>query len=210
MDVSRELPVDIDEAFNEASWLGIELDDRSNRLALWFDVLTLPAEPDRDPSRRVTLHLSGVHRFVASLRFARWDDDTAQAEQCSMLTLPDVVRSFGGKPIYGWNFFDTADSTWARWANRLSLDVAWIPGEGLHSIDLFQEGSLDGSSAHLDFRAWFDRMTAYTVDGTEIPLTTLAEDGRRWWEGLHAGDPRTFNAGIYPLAGSANDKPEAP
>jgi hypothetical protein len=205
-----ELPPDLDVAFNEASWLGVELDGQEHRLALWFDVLTLPAEPGREGSAQVTLHLSGVHRFVASLRFARWDDDTARAEQCSMLDLPDVLRSFGGASIYGWEFFDTADAVWAGWADRLSLDVEWIAGEGAHSIDLFQERGDHGTAKHLDFRAWFDGLTAYDLDGTEIPLVDLARGGRRWWDGLYAGDPRTANVGIYPLTGNVDDESGAP
>ena len=195
-----ELPPNIDVALNEASWLGVELDTREHRLAIWFDVLTLPAESDRNDNQRVTLFLTDVHRFVASHRLARWDDDDARAEPCTTTELPRVVRDFGRAPVYGWEFFDTPDSKWARWADRLSLDVRWMAGEGTHSIDLFQEGRRDGQDRHLDFRAWFERVTAYDLDGNEIPLNELAEGGRRWWDGLRSGDERTANVGIYPLS----------
>lgn len=49
-----------------------------------------------------------------------------------------------------------------------------MPGEGAHSVDLFQDGRHDGRDRHLDLRAWCDRLSGYRLDGSEIPLTELA------------------------------------
>jgi hypothetical protein len=202
---NAELPDNIGVALNEASWWGVNVDGDGRRIGLGFDVLTLPEGPGGSGRGRVTLLLVDVRRFAVSHRFARWDDDNVSAEPCTEEEFPTVLRWFGGAPVYGWEFFDTPDVEWQRWADRLSLDVRWIDGPGSHTIELFQEGRRDDQDRHLDFRAWFDRLEIYDTDLQRIPLDEFVAGGKRWWDGLYAGDQRTATAGIYPLTGQTRD-----
>ena len=116
-----------------------------------------------------------------------------------MAGLSQVVRSFGGCPVYGRNFFDRTDDDFEKWSSRLSLDLVWPPGGQEHSIQLFQEGIetnalvLDPNNAgrNLDLRLWFDAVEAFTPSGDRVPLGEVAAGGRRWWTAMREGDPRT-------------------
>ena len=154
---------------------------------------------------RITVVFRDVQRFVVSYRPSRWDDDGIAAVTCTKEDLPAVLHSFGGAPIYGWEFFDTPEAAWARWSNRLSLDEQWQAGRGSHTLELFQEGRREGHDEILEFRAWFDRVEIYDVERRPIPLDEFAADGKRWWDGLHAGDARTASAGIYPKKSEGRD-----
>lgn len=37
--------------------------------------------------------------------------------------LDAAVRSFGGCPVYGWEFVDPPAGSWASWRDRVSLDA---------------------------------------------------------------------------------------
>ena len=67
-----------------------------------------------------------------------------------------------------------------------------------HVLDVFQAG---GSAAprHLDLRVWFRYLSIHTPVGDSISLADFVASGVRWWDGLHAGDPRTSGSGILPL-----------
>ena len=49
-------------------------------------------------------------------------------------------------------------------------------------------------------RLWWDEITVTGPEGDEIPFDEFTAAGVRWWDGLHAGDPRTEGHGIYVLA----------
>ncbi|MEZ5244969.1 MAG: hypothetical protein R2707_07725 [Acidimicrobiales bacterium] len=174
------------------------VDADRRRIALAFDVLTLPAGSGGSGHEKVSVVLVDVDRVVASHRLGRWDDDEAVVLPFGHSELSAVVRAFGGSSVYGWEFFDTPDEHWTRWSNRLSLDEQWTPGVSAHTIELFQEGHIDGSDHHLDFRAWFDRLEVHAEDGRPISLDEFAAGGKRWWDAMNAGDVRTSSAGIYP------------
>lgn len=182
-------------ALNEATLVGFDVSQEQCRAVLTFEVLSLP--PDDGPSPadpRVLIHLSSVGRMAASLHQGHWDDPEAKAIPLTLESLIPVVESFRA-PVYGWEFIDIPDS-FARWSNRLSLDEH-LPGGGLnHSITLFQEGP----DRHLDLCIWFDSLRIFRPDGTEISLDDFAAAGKRWWDGLSAGDPRTQGHGIIPGA----------
>jgi hypothetical protein len=49
-------------------------------------------------------------------------------------------------------------------------------------------------------RLWWDEITVTGPEGDEIPFDEFTAAGRRWWDGLYAGDPRTADGGISLLA----------
>ena len=181
-------------ALNEATLLGAEVSRERRQAAVTFAVLSLPddgAEPPEDS--RVSLSLSRVGRVVASLRRSRWDDDSASAVPFSLGDLLATVQSFGGSPVYGWEFIDI-EKGFAGWSGRLSLDERLGEGGDTHSLTIFQEGV----DRHLDVRIWFDHLRVLRPDHTEIPVEDFIAGGKRWWDGLYSGDPRTRGAGIIP------------
>jgi hypothetical protein len=157
------LPTTIDIALNEATWLDAVVDRNRRQVAPAFDVLTLPQGSGGSGHLRVSLVLKGVHRFVASHRLGRWDDDDAAVLPYAPSDLSAVVRAFGGVPVYGWEFFDTSDEQWRRWSKRLSPDERWGSGASSYTVELFQEGHIDGSDHHLDYR----RVAAAILRSTE-------------------------------------------
>lgn len=190
-------------ALNEAAWLGISINEESHQVALGFRVLALPADSSaqRDDTI-VTLLLSGVTRIAASLRSGRWDDPRAEVMPLTIELLPEVVRSFGGSPIYGWDFIDPAEDAWRDWRNRLSFDATVSDVPSAQVIELFQESG-SGVARHLDFRAWFGELQVFDDHRNEIALEEFIAAGVRWWEGLHAGDPQTQGHGIVSGARSS-------
>ncbi|NUQ67012.1 MAG: hypothetical protein HUU18_01870 [Phycisphaerales bacterium] len=181
-------------ALNEAALLGAEVIQDRRCAAITFAVLSLPLDGAPPPvDSRVSLVLVQVGRVVASLRNARWDDDQAPAVPFALAELLKTVQSFGGQPVYGWKFIDTDDG-YERWANRLSLDERFDGGSKQHSITLFQEGY----ERHLDLRLWFGGLRIFRPDRTEIAIGEFVAAGKRWWDGLYSGDPRTRGSGIYP------------
>ena len=183
-------------ALNEATLLGVEMQPSTCRAAATFSVLALPeGDGPAAEDRRVQFVFERVGRVAASLRPGNWDDPDAQPIPFAVEELLRVVRSFGGLPIYGWEFFDIADAELARWGRRLSLDWRGECGGVEHSLCLFQEGH----DRHLDLCLWFDRFVIRDPAGREIGLEEFTEAGQRWWEAFHNHDPRTFGSGMAPL-----------
>ncbi len=192
MDLDTKMGIGV--ALNEAKLLGVEVDRERRIAAITFSVLALPADgaPPRNDSR-VSMVLEQVGRVVASLRNAHWNDDRAPAVPMSLEELFNTVQSFGGLPVYGWEFIDT-EQGYEGWENRTSLDESIDGGSMLHSMMLFQEGH----DRHLDLRIWFGGLRVYRPDYTEIPLQEFIGAGKRWWDGLFSGDPRCQGHGIVP------------
>ncbi len=185
-------------ALNEATWIGISVDTTARRARLLLDVLSLPQDGPAPPECPVVLTLDRVSRIAASLRKGRWDDAEAQVTPLALDDLDAAVRSFGGCPIYGWEFFDPPAESWLHWRERLSLDARLAREESPHVIDLFQEGG-SAEPRHLDLRIWFELLRVTTPDERDIPLSGFIASGVRWWDGLHSGDHRTGGKGIFPL-----------
>ncbi|MEU6787743.1 hypothetical protein ABZ912_51865 [Nonomuraea angiospora] len=183
-------------ALNEAAWLGIDVDVASMRATVLFDVLALPAEGPASDETNIALLLDGVSRVAASLRNGWWDDADATVEVLSLPGLDTAVRDFGGNSIYGWEFIDPPEESWAGWRERLSLDANLSEDPAPHVLDLFQEGG--GGPRHLDLRVWFRELRVRRGAGEEVPVQEFIDGGVRWWDGLYAGDPRTTGKGIIP------------
>lgn len=181
-------------ALNEAAWLGIDIDAEGTRVEVLLSVLTLPAESSAPDDTNVVLRLDGVGRVAASLRKGRWDDTGATIEPLSLPALETAVRDFGGNPVYGWEFIDPPEESWADWSDRLSLDANLSNEPAPRVLELFQEGG----TRHLDFRIWFQDLRIYRGTGEGVPLQEFIDGGVRWWDGLYAGDPRTGGNGIIP------------
>jgi hypothetical protein len=197
VELSEEQRHGLNVALNEATWLGIDVDQTGDRAAVFVEALTLPAEGPAPQDTAAALVLTGVSRIAASLRHGWWNDADAEIEQVALADLDTVVRSFGGCPIYGWEFIDPPEESWASWRDRLSLDTALSSEPAPHVLDLFQEGG-SGNRRHLDLRVWFRDLHIMRRTGEHIALQEFIDGGLRWWDGLHAGDPRTDGKGIVP------------
>jgi hypothetical protein len=186
-------------ALNEADVLGVEVAPYSRVAGVTFRVLALSEAGSEPSDRRVQFRFSPVGRVAASLREGHWDDATAPVVPVALEALLPTVQSFGGLPIYGWEFFDCHERDLPRLANRLSLD--WTSGtDGLsHSISLFQ----DGGNRILDLYLWFDSLEIRDPEDRPIPLASFIAAGKRWWDAFYAGDERTKGHGMVPLRNSA-------
>jgi hypothetical protein len=188
-------------ALNEATLVGLELDPARRLANATFAVLTLREEGPPPEDCRVQILFWPVGRLAASLRLGRWDDPDAEVVPFTVEELLSVVQSFGGLPIYGWECIDLHDEELAKWGDRLSLDHRAGTAGMSHSILLFQEGH----DRHLDILLWFDKLQVRTPDGSEIPLSDFTAAGKRWWDGLYSGDPRTQGYGIFPCGSESNE-----
>ena len=194
----------LDVALNEADLLGVEVNPARRIAAATFRVLTLPVDGPPPEDSRVQILFRPVGRIVASLRNGRWDDAAAEVVPFEVTDLLPVVQRFGGRPIYGWEFFDVHDKELSRWGQRLSLD--WRSGsDGVsRSVTVFQE-SARHADQHLDVCIWFDELEVRRPDGSVLSLEEFAAGGKRWWDAMYAGDKRTQGAGIIPAAPNGGD-----
>ena len=182
-------------ALNEATLLHVEISEPTRTARIRFAALSIGVN-ESTASASVTLVLHPVGRVVASLREGRWDDPGAAVTPFALTQLPTVLKSFGGLPVYGWEFFDTAGKELALWGARLSLD--WQSegrGGNTHSLALFQ----DGHTRHLDLCFYFDELEIENDAGQHVPLDVFVAGGQRWWEAFRDGDPRTRDSGMFPL-----------
>jgi hypothetical protein len=182
-------------ALNEADLLGIAIDTAKRLAVATFRVLTLPESGPVPDDRRVQMRFSPVGRIAASLRDGPWDDPHAAVVPFEVTKLPEVVQSFGGLAISGWEFFDIHEPALEQWGGRLSLDWRSDDAGLAHSICLYQ----DAGTRILDFCLWFDRLEIRAQGVTPIPLGEFIDGGKRWWHALYAGDPRAADFGIVPL-----------
>jgi hypothetical protein len=187
-------------ALNEATWAAISVDTTVRQARLLLDVLSFPAGGGTTGDSRVVVAVNQVGRVAASLRMGWWNDDAAEVIPLEVAGLDATVRSFGGCPIYGWQFIDPPEDSWSSWRGRLSLDARLGPGESPHVVDLFQEGG-SAQPRHLDLRIWFTQIRITTLDDRDIPLPEFIASGVRWWDALYAGDARARGKGICPLRG---------
>ncbi len=81
----------------------------------------------------------------------------------------------------------------ALWGERLSVD--WRSGsDGLsHSICL----ALGDVDRVLEFCVWFDTFEIRHPDGTVLTIPEFIAGGRRFWDGLYAGDKRAQGYAIF-------------
>jgi hypothetical protein len=184
-------------ALNEADLLGFEVDPGRRLAAATFRVLTLPESGPVPDDRRLQFLFGPVGRVVASLRNGRWDDPGAPVVPFAVGDLFSIVQSFGGLPVYGWEFIDVEAREPAQWSDRLSLD--WASGDDgrAHSITVFQEPG----DRILDLCAWFDELEIRDPEGRRVPIDACIASGKRWWDAFYAGDERTKGHGMFPAEG---------
>jgi hypothetical protein len=182
-------------ALNEADFLGLEVDPQRRIAAATFRILTLPTEGSTPSDRRVQILFRPVGRVVASLRNGAWNDPNAEVVPLAVEDLLTTVQSFGGLPVYGWEFFDIHKKQLRKLRGRLSLD--WKQGDDghSHSIALFQSPS----DRILDLLVWFDELMIRDPEGNVIPLESFIADGKQWWDAFHEGDEQTKGFGMAPL-----------
>ena len=94
------------------------MEARQARLLL--DALNLPLAGPAPPVSPVVLTMDRVSRITASLRNGWRNDAEAQIIPLAVADLDSAVRSFGGCPIYGWEFIDPPGESWSHWRERLT------------------------------------------------------------------------------------------
>jgi len=183
---------------NEATLLGLELDP-SRRLANGtFAVLSLPESGEVPSDRRVQVLFVNVGRVAATLT----QPDQPGAVPVQIEQLLDAVQSFGGRAIYGWEFFDIKDNPLQPSGAGKSLDIEFEDGSRAHSINLFQEDGQEGGR-RIDICIWFEGLALLTPDGNEVDLEEFVAGGRRWWDAFHKHDPRTQGHDLFSMAPKA-------
>jgi hypothetical protein len=144
------------------------VDAPARRAGVLLEVLSRPADGAVAACSQVVLTVNQVSRIAASLRMGWWNDTTAQVIPLVLADLDATVRSFGGCPIYGWEFIDPPAESWSNWRDRLGVDVRLSQDESPHVIDLFREGG-SGKPRHLDLRIWFTQIRITTYRGARHP-----------------------------------------
>lgn len=191
MELSEEERHAIGIALNEATLLGLDVDPNRRVAAATFSVLTLPPKGPSPSDARVQLLFHPVGRVYASLRERDSPDAEFAFVPLAVGQVFEVVQSFGGLPVYGWEFIDLLTDETTEWGS-----LKWQVGvDGLqHSISLFQSSGL----RELVIKLWFDELEIRSPDGEKLSLKDFCDGGRRWWDALYAGDPRTEGHGIFP------------
>jgi hypothetical protein len=185
-------------AFNEADVLGVEFDRKRNLIGCTFRPVTLDKDGNVPDDRRVQIILKPVGRIIASLRLGNWDNQEAEVEKFEPEHLLEKVQSFGGLPIYGWEFFNCGEKGFENWKNRLSFDWTSTINTGLtNTFDIFQEGH----ERHLDIRIWFDELLIFNAKNEQIEVSDFIASGQRGWDAIYAGNPKTNDLGIIPMNG---------
>lgn len=177
-ELTPEVLAELDVALEEATLVGVEMDVDARRFAATLAVLSLPPDdgpPPDDP--RIKLVIEPVGRLAVSWRQAAWNDRKARSVPFEVERLSSIVAGFDQLSIYGWEFFDSKKKRLANRASGLSLDLDLGP-ERRHTLGFFR---LAG-----------DVLAPVSVDD-------VGAGGRRWWDALYEGDPRTASAGIFPL-----------
>lgn len=181
-------------ACNEATWVGLEVNQNQSWVGITLAVLSLPVDgpPPEDP--RVKLILQPLSRLCASYRSGLWNDDNAEVLPLTIDQLERKVLQRQGS-IYGWEFFNIPDEKgFAPWAHRLSIDTISGAQQPLNSINLFQD-----ENPFLEVRIWFGELRIFGPNRKEISLQDFIDGGQRWWDGMYTKDPRTNGAGIFPI-----------
>jgi hypothetical protein len=191
--LTPQLEDELNVALNEATMLGLEFDPESRRIGLTLSLLALPEGPEPMTEPRVLFLFGNIKRVIVSFRDGAWNDPLARVLPVEPDALLAVCRELGAQAIYGWEFLGGAERALAEWGDRISLDWRAPEAEAsTYSFAAFQEGV----ERHLDFAFWFDTIECRTPSGVPVALDELAAAGRRFWDGVHAGDQRTSESGI--------------
>jgi len=169
-------------ALNEASFLGLAVDMSRLAIGIELEPLRLPQEDQG----QIGLRLFPIGRLAASLV-----ERGVTTKDLTVDQLSAAVASFGGRPIYGWEFFNPPSSSLNSWLDRLSLDVPGDPRSLNHCLHLFQETR----ERSLDVGIWFAELASTGPRS----LDDIAAAGKRWWDAVAAGDTGTAESGIHSL-----------
>jgi hypothetical protein len=125
-------------ALNEATLLGLEVDPNRRVAAATFRVLTLPPDGPAPSDARVQLLFHPVGRVLASLRERDSPDVEFASVPFAVGQLLEVVQSFGGLPVYGWEFIDlVSDETGEGGKPEMAIRRQWSPALHLALSDFW-------------------------------------------------------------------------
>jgi len=187
-----QLTNDLNTALNEATVVGVDLDPAAATARLLLHVLALPERGPIDPDPRRALTLTGVSDFQVLLRKDPFGGDFGPA--IPIQDLDELASLFGRlvrfQPMYGWRFLNNLDLT-GDWPPEPSLNLRLRPEPAAHTLYWFTECSQDADSFFcLEGVIWFDGLQVERADRIPVSVQQFAADGRRWWAGLRANDPR--------------------
>jgi hypothetical protein len=180
-------------ALNEATWLGLSIDADGLRAAATFAVLTLPEDGPVPEDRRAQILMQPLGRVAASYRQGLWNDRDAPISTVSAAEL-ETLTVERPTSVYGWDFFNRSDDRIEEWPQPLSLDLQLDQQHTALTLDLVHD-----LNPFLHVRLWFSAFRLLTPDREEIDLQEFIDGGKRWWDGLYAGDERASGFGIVPL-----------
>ena len=203
MRIDEELKHKIGIALNEANLLEVEFDKESNLVACSFALIAMDKDGNVPEDKRLLLIFKPVGRFVASLRNGHWDDKNAVVENFEPENILEIIQSFNGLPIYGWDFINCGDKDFDTWKDRLSFDYSTEDNIGLtNTIDLFQEGD----NRHIDLRIFFDDFEILTPKYEPVDLEEFLENGKRGWDAVYSNNDKMDNFGIIPVTAENEQK----
>ncbi len=164
-------------------------------VACSFALVAMDKNGNVPVDNRLLFIFKPVGRFVASLRNGHWDDKSAEIEKFEPKKILEIIQSFRGLSIYGWDFINCGDKDFDSWKDRLSFDYTTGDNIGLtNTIDLFQEDD----NRHIDLRIWFDDFEILTPKYEPVDLEEFLENGKRGWDAVYANNDKMGNFGIIP------------
>lgn len=179
-------------ALNEATLLEIKLSSDKKKMAMTFDVLSLPSQDKvKLIDQKIFLILYNIGRIAISLKKGNWDDKNAKIIKLSIDNFAEVLKKNCGYPIYGNDFFNCEKNDFVTWKERLSLNIVNEDGSVKNTLDIFQEGK-----NHLDMRIWFEGLKILSLHQNEISIEDFIAGGKRWWGAFYKKDKRTQEHGI--------------
>jgi hypothetical protein len=195
MTINEDLKQRIGIALNEATLLGVEFNEKENTVACSFSLISMDKNGNTPKDNRLLFIFKPVGKFVASYRKGHWDDQNAKVEKFEPEKILEIVQSFQGLSIYGWDFINCGNEDFDTWKDRLSFDYSTKVRKGLtNTIDLFQEGF----ERHLDIRIWFDDFNILTSEYEHYELEEFLKNGERGWNEIYEGNNKMDNFGIIP------------
>ncbi|MEU8006301.1 hypothetical protein AB0B66_34525 [Catellatospora sp. NPDC049111] len=184
-------------ALNESDVVGLRVNWPARTVRLLLHVLAMPEEGPIDADTRRALVFTGVSLMRVLLRRDRTRTASRDYGHPIELADADAADAFlasvsRSDPMYGWRFLDDPELT-RDWPATASLMLAGT-GPATHTMYWFCECAREEPGGDTEYciegDIHFQRLSVERADGSPVPLASFAADGRRWWHGLHSGDPR--------------------